>query len=138
MTPKTEDDVLAAIEHAKQNSLRVVPAGGGHGNFVPIDSRTLYLDMREFKAVALDKTAGTVQIGGGATVRDVMEAICAEGYYTTWPNSNAVGMVGAVLGGGSVSSAATCDADGHQRVRLPACSEAPATQRSAHRRGDRR
>lgn len=101
--PETEDDVIDAIQYAKQHNLTLIPAGGGHGSYVPIGSQTLYLDMRNFNKVSLDKSAGHVEVGGGALVGEVVKALDAEGYYALFPNSNSLGMVGSVLGGGSVS-----------------------------------
>ena len=102
VVPKSDDDVVSAIQYGKEKGLRVIPKGGGHGSFVPIDSKTLYLDLKNFNKVELDKDAGVVRIGGGAVVRDVIKVTTDEGFYTTWPNSNAVGMVGCILGGGNV------------------------------------
>ncbi|KAJ9138932.1 6-hydroxy-D-nicotine oxidase [Pleurostoma richardsiae] len=99
--PDNEEDIIGAIRYAKEHGLTVIPAGGGHGSFLPIDSKTLYLDLKKFGSVKLDKQAGLVSIGGGAVTREVIRVCCAEGYYTTWPNSNAVGMVGCMLGGGN-------------------------------------
>ncbi|KAL1879356.1 hypothetical protein VTK73DRAFT_7087 [Phialemonium thermophilum] len=101
--PQTESDIVDAITYAKQHGLRLIPANGGHATFVPIDSKTLYLDMNNFNEVALDSSAQVVRIGGGASVRHVVSTLTPKGFYTVWPNSNAVGYVGALLGGGSHS-----------------------------------
>jgi FAD/FMN-containing dehydrogenase len=101
--PNSEEDIVSAIKYAKAKGLRAVPAGGAHGTFTPIDKETLYLDLKNFKNVSLDKEAGVVHVGGGTVVSDVSKVICPEGYYTLWANNNAVGMVGCVLGGGAVS-----------------------------------
>lgn len=102
VVPSSEDDIVSAIQYGREKGLRVIPKGGGHGSFVPIDSKTLYLDLKNFNKVELDRDAGIVRIGGGAVVRDVIKVTTDEGFYTTWPNSNAVGMVGCILGGGNV------------------------------------
>ncbi|PGH07456.1 hypothetical protein GX51_01757 [Blastomyces parvus] len=101
MTPNSEEDIFDAIKLAKERKLTLIPANGGHGSFVPITSNTLYLDMRKFNNVVLDTSAGTVRVGGGATTGQVIKTVTGEGYYTLWPNSNAVGYVGCVLGGGN-------------------------------------
>ncbi|OJD28349.1 hypothetical protein ACJ73_00248 [Blastomyces percursus] len=101
ITPDSEEDIFDAIKLAKRRKLTLVPASGGHGSFVPITSNTLYLDMRKFDDVVLDTASGTVRVGGGASTGQVIKAVTAEGYYTLWPNSNAVGYVGCVLGGGN-------------------------------------
>ena len=99
--PDSEDDIIDAINYSKQSSITLVTANGARAPFVPITGKTLYLDMQKFNQVSLDKSAGTVRIGGGASTGDVIKSITAEGYYTLWPNSNTVGYVGCVLGGGS-------------------------------------
>jgi FAD/FMN-containing dehydrogenase len=49
----------------------------------------------------LEETESTVTIGGGVLTGDLLSALTARGFYTTVPNSNAVGVVGAVLGSGN-------------------------------------
>ncbi len=99
--PDAEDDIVVAVKYAKENNLTLVTANGGRAPFVPITSKTLYLDMERFNQVTLDKSSGTVRIGGGASTEDVINSLTAKEYYTLWPNSNAVGYVGCLLGGGS-------------------------------------
>ena len=101
VTPNDESDVKDVIRIAKDNNLSVTVAGGGHGTFVEVNSQTIYLNMKNFKTVTLDKTQGTVRVGGGVVTGELLKALAAEGYYTPLPNSNAVGVVGCILGGGS-------------------------------------
>ena len=99
--PDEEEDIIAALRYARDNDLTIVTANGKRAPFVPVTSRTLYLDMCRFKDVALDKAAGTVRVEGGVLTGEVIGTVTKEGYYTLWPNSNAVGYVGCVMGGGS-------------------------------------
>ncbi|KAM0335127.1 hypothetical protein ACHAQA_000167 [Verticillium albo-atrum] len=101
ITPQTESDIAAAISIARENGLQLLPAGGGHSTFVSVTPKTLYVNLKDFKSIALLKQAGTVRFGGGVTTGELSKALAAKGYYTTVPDSNAVGMVGALLGGGS-------------------------------------
>jgi FAD/FMN-containing dehydrogenase len=103
ITPETEDDIRAVLEYASKNGLQVFPAGGGHGSFVPITSKTLYLDLKKFNKVHVDKQAATVTLGGGAITKQLIQECTDHGFYTTWVNSQAVGVVGSILGGGNVS-----------------------------------
>ncbi|KAG7143141.1 FAD-linked oxidoreductase afoF like protein [Verticillium longisporum] len=103
ITPETEADIAAAIAIARENGLKLLPAGGGHSTFVRVTPKTLYLDLKAFNSVALIRQAGTVRFGGGATTADVTKTLAAKGYYIPAPDSNAVGMVGALLGGGTSS-----------------------------------
>ncbi|GJN84524.1 hypothetical protein PLIIFM63780_008081 [Purpureocillium lilacinum] len=103
LTPKNEDHIVAAIRVAKQNGLNVVPAGGRHGAFVAIDSKTALVELREFKAIDLDKANGTVRVGAGVLTGELLKLLIEEGYYTTLPNSNAVSIIGGILGGGNTA-----------------------------------
>ncbi|KAM0545671.1 hypothetical protein ACHAO7_008126 [Fusarium culmorum] len=101
VTPKTESDIQEAVRIAKDNKLTVLAAGGGHGTFVSVDSSTLYLDLKNFKTIDLNKDEGRVRVGGGVVVGEMVKALADAGYYTPLPSSDAVGFVGCVLGGGS-------------------------------------
>lgn len=101
-TPTSEADIHAILAHAAQRNLKVIPAAGGHGTFVPITQNTIYVDLNpHFSSVSLDEEAGTVTVGGGTTAGTVLRALAAEGWLTCVPNSNAVGMAGFCLAGGS-------------------------------------
>ena len=100
VVPTSEKDIQAALQVAKDNNLQVVPSGGGHGALVRIDDKTLLLDMKKFDQVQLYKSNCIVKVGGGVTVGPLLRALAADGYYTAVPNSNAVGVVGCILGGG--------------------------------------
>ncbi|KAL5338003.1 hypothetical protein BJX70DRAFT_408931 [Aspergillus crustosus] len=99
--PSTEDDIVDALKTAAANNLQVIPVGGALSPFVPIDEKSLLLDMRDFQDVSVETERGQVTIGGGAIAGDVIQACAAEGCYTLTPNSNSVGMVGFLLGGGN-------------------------------------
>ncbi|KAH8879684.1 FAD-binding domain-containing protein [Thozetella sp. PMI_491] len=99
--PHSEDDIIDAIRLAKEKGLTLLPASGGHGSFVPVTPKTLYLDLKAFNSVVVDKEAATVRVGGGATTGEVIKAVTDQGFYTLWPNSNSVGYVGCILGGGN-------------------------------------
>jgi len=101
ITPNTDSDIQAAIQIAKENDLTILAAGGAHGTFVTVDASTLYLDMKNFKAIELNKDNETVRVGGGAVTGEVVKVLAEEGYYTPVPNSDAVGFVGCILGGGN-------------------------------------
>lgn len=94
---------MVAIDYSRKNALQLLPAGGGHGSFVPVTSKTLYLDLKRFDKVEVDNNAQTVTVGGGAVTGQLVKACTDQGFYTTWVNSNAVGVVGSILGGGNVS-----------------------------------
>ncbi|KAJ5378345.1 uncharacterized protein N7496_005754 [Penicillium cataractarum] len=101
IVPSSEDEIIAAIQLATTKNWRVIPVGGGHSPFVPINEKSVLLDMRKFNHVSVG--TGSVTIGGGSTAGDVIQACAEKQCYTLTPNSNAVGMVGFLLGGGSSS-----------------------------------
>ena len=82
IVPSNEDDILAIIHFATQHGLQIIPGNGGHGSFVPITNRTIYLDMKKFKDVKVNKEEKSVSIGGGAVAGEVLRACAAEGFYT--------------------------------------------------------
>ncbi|KAK9413751.1 putative FAD-binding PCMH-type domain-containing protein [Seiridium unicorne] len=134
--PATEKDVQAAIRVAKANGVTIVVAGGGHGTFVAVGSNTMYLDMVRFKNIQLDKEHGTVTVGGGVVTGELLRSLAGEGYYTPLPNSNAVGVVGCVLGGGNtpLNGLHGWMADNVVSIRLVA-SEGPVIELGPHSKG---
>ncbi|KAL6228830.1 hypothetical protein BDW75DRAFT_246284 [Aspergillus navahoensis] len=99
VVPSSEEEIIAALRLAPTKHLQVIPVGGGHSAFVPINTKTMLLDMRKFNHVSVG--TGSVTIGGGSIARDVIRACAAKQCYTLTPNSNAVGMIGFLLGGGA-------------------------------------
>ncbi|KAF2267218.1 FAD-binding domain-containing protein [Lojkania enalia] len=99
VTPTSTEDIVSTIHFAQSHSLKIVPAAGANGSFIPITSRTIYLDMTSFNKVHLDASRGEVTIGGGATTGTVLQHLAERGWHTVLTNSNAVGVVGAFLGG---------------------------------------
>ncbi|KAH7110389.1 hypothetical protein B0J13DRAFT_578026 [Dactylonectria estremocensis] len=98
--PNSKQDIFDSIKLARNNKLTLLPGNGGCAPWVPITAKTMYLDMKNFNDVVVDKSSGTVRVGGGASNGEVIKTVVAEGYYTLWCNSNAVGYVGSILGGG--------------------------------------
>lgn len=99
VTPFTAEDVIAVIHYARQNMLKIVPTAGGHSPFTPITKDTIYLSMANFKNISLDEPGGDVTFGGGVLTGEVLKSLGDKGWYTCVPNSNSVGLVGALLGG---------------------------------------
>jgi hypothetical protein len=97
-------DISAIVAFAQGNGLKIIPASGGHASFLPINSQTIYLDLSAFKKIELNEEKGEVLIGAGVTTGEVLRELASKGWYTTTPNSNAVGMIGSFLGGLSHST----------------------------------
>jgi FAD/FMN-containing dehydrogenase len=82
--PSSQDDIISAIHYARENGLTLLAGSGGH-KVVPVDEKTLYLDMRNFKGIKVDKDNETAEIGGAVTNSELMMALLQDGYYTsTW------------------------------------------------------
>jgi hypothetical protein len=103
ITPNCEEDVVSAINFARLNKLTVIPVGGRHNSAIPVNSKTLYLDLINLKSIRLKKQKGHVHFGGGVLTGDLLRYLSQEGYFTALANSNAVGVVGSFLGGGNSS-----------------------------------
>jgi FAD/FMN-containing dehydrogenase len=103
VVPESEQDIIQAVRYAQENGLRLLTSGGGHGPYVPVTPKTLYLDMSSFDKINLNEAEKTVTLGGGVITREFIKTCLDKGYYSCWPNSNAVGMVGFVIGLGNVS-----------------------------------
>jgi hypothetical protein len=99
VTPTTTSDLIQTIIYAGSNNLKIIPTSGGHGSFVPINNRTIYLPMHNFNTIDLDEEKSQVTLGGGCVAGPVLKSLAEKGWYTCMPNSNAVGVVGALLGG---------------------------------------
>ena len=103
VTPSTKKDGVDIINYAKAQDLKAMPACGGHSNFVPIDGKTIYVDMKKTDNTPLDKDTSTIELGGGIIACQFGKYITMEGYCTGWPTSIAVGTAGLTVGCGMVS-----------------------------------
>ena len=101
--PQTENDLSILVAYAKKHGLTIVAVAGKHLASVTITSKTLYVNMKSFDTIHIDEAVRTVTFGGGVTTGPLLDALSEAGYYTSLPNTNSVGMVGAFLGGGSSS-----------------------------------
>lgn len=99
MVPTTIADIISTIKYAAAHSLKLVPSGGARGSFVPITHDVIYLDLRHFSSFTLSPERLEVTFGGGCISGPLLKGLAERGYYTAGPNSNGVGMTGAVLGG---------------------------------------
>lgn len=103
VVPDSEHDIIEAVRYAQENDLCILPAAGGHGSYVSVTPATLYLDLKHFDSITLNEEEQTVTVGGGVITKQLVDACSDKGYYTCWPNSNAVGVVGFAMGMGNVS-----------------------------------
>jgi len=99
--PRTEFDIASAVAFSKHHGLHILPACGAHASFISITPSTLYLDLSNYNSMAIDKHDQSITFGGGVVAGDLIRKLATDGFYTTIPDSNSVGVVGALLGGGT-------------------------------------
>jgi FAD/FMN-containing dehydrogenase len=81
VVPSTEQDINAVIKFASQNRLKVLPTAGKHGSSLPINERSIYLDLKNFDQIELDEQNGSVTIGGGVLAGRLCDVLAERGWY---------------------------------------------------------
>ncbi len=95
------DDVVAAVNFARENDLRVAIRGGGHnGAGLGICDDGLVIDLSSMRNVRVDADAGTVRVEGGCTWNDVDKATHEFGKAVPSGIISTTGVGGLTLGGG--------------------------------------
>jgi FAD/FMN-containing dehydrogenase len=99
--PRSSADVAAAVRFATRAGLEISVRGGGHnvaGRSVA--EAGLMIDLSGMREVAVDPTAATARVEGGALWNDVNEAAAAHGLAVTGGAISNTGVGGYTLGGG--------------------------------------
>ena len=98
----SEQDVVAALEHARESGLEVCVRSGGHSapGFSVVDD-ALVVDVRGLKAVDIDAGAQTVRVGAGLTWGELDAATQEHGLAVTGGRVTSTGVSGLTLGSGS-------------------------------------
>src|SRR6202035_816903 len=103
---KTEHAVAVMIDWVQSNQLAFAVRCGGHSYEGFSQSRNVVIDLRGLAAVDVDKTAGIVTAGSGAS-------LAAKGMALQAGSCPTVGVSGHILGGGhgllARSHGLTCD-----------------------------
>jgi FAD/FMN-containing dehydrogenase len=99
--PESADDVVAIVEHARRNGLRVAPQGTGH-NAGPLGDLqdTVLLSTSRMKGVEIDPVARRARVAAGTLWLEVTEPASEQGLAPLAGSSPDVGVVGYCLGGG--------------------------------------
>jgi len=95
------DDVVAAVNFARDNGLLLSVKGGGHniaGNAVCDGG--LMLDLSLMKAIRVDPAGRTARVAPGATLGDLDQATQAHGLAVPVGINSTTGVAGLTLGGG--------------------------------------
>lgn len=83
VVPSKEEDIVSVVKFAARNDLKVLPTAGKHGSFLPINQRSIYLDLKRFDTLELDEQLGCVKIGGGVVAGRMCSALAEQGWYTS-------------------------------------------------------
>lgn len=94
-------DVIAVVNFARDNDLRLAVRGGGHNpaGYGTVDDGVL-LDLSRLKGIKVDPAARVVTVEGGCTWGDVDHATHAFGLATPGGVVSTTGVGGLTLGGG--------------------------------------
>jgi FAD/FMN-containing dehydrogenase len=94
-------DVMASVDHARENGLDLAIRGGGHSvpGFGTCDDGVV-IDLSPMRGVRVDPDAQTARADGGATWGDFNHATHAFGLATTGGIISTTGVAGLTLGGG--------------------------------------
>ena len=99
--PASVDDVVRAVNFARDNQLELSIKGGGHNIAgLALTDGGITLDMSTMKDVAVDVEARLARVGAGCNLGDVDRATQAHGLATTLGFVSATGVAGLTLGGG--------------------------------------
>src|SRR5262245_22075073 len=95
------DDVIQAVNFARQQSLLVSVRSTGHNvaGFAVCDNG-LVIDLSQMKGIAVDSTARTVRTEGGCNWGEVNDALQPYGLAATGGFVSVTGVSGLTLGGG--------------------------------------
>jgi FAD binding domain/Berberine and berberine like len=96
-----EADVAAAIRYGREQGLRIAIRGGGHngGGLGSVDDG-LVIDLSQLNAIDVDAGASMARVGGGALLKNVLEATHAHGLTLPVGIIGTTGVGGLTLGGG--------------------------------------
>lgn len=94
-------DVIAAVNFARENGIRLAVRGGGHNAAgLGVCDDGLVVDLSGIRYTHIDPEAGTVRVGGGCTWADVDHATHAFGLAVPTGIISTTGVGGLTLGGG--------------------------------------
>jgi FAD binding domain/Berberine and berberine like len=130
--PRNADEVVAVIEYARDNGLRIAVQAAGHsaGGLAGVGDGTLLLKTGRMTGAEIDASSRHARVSAGAKWQDVSALASPQGLSALSGSSAEVGVVGYTLGGGhgwlsrmhglacnSVTAAEVVTADGrHLRV----------------------
>jgi FAD/FMN-containing dehydrogenase len=95
------EDVAAAVHYGVEHGLRIAVRGGGHngGGLGSVDDG-LVIDLSQMNGIEVDAQARMVRVGGGALLKDLVEATHQHGLTVPVGIIGTTGVGGLTLGGG--------------------------------------
>ncbi|RKQ91350.1 FAD/FMN-containing dehydrogenase [Solirubrobacter pauli] len=99
--PRTDADVVAIVDFAREHGLEIAPQATGHGAGAhgPLE-HTLLVSTKHMRGVRIDPRARTARVRAGAVWGDVTGPAARYGLAPLAGSSPTVGVVGYTLGGG--------------------------------------
>jgi FAD/FMN-containing dehydrogenase len=96
-----EADVAAALRYGVEHDLRIAVRGGGHngGGLGSVDDG-LVIDLSQMNAIEVDPQAKMARVGGGALLKDLLDATHQHGLTVPVGIIGTTGVGGLTLGGG--------------------------------------
>src|SRR2546423_3692260 len=96
-----EADVAAALRYGVEHGLRIAVRGGGHnGAGLGSVDDGLVIDLSQMNAIEVDAPAKMARVGGGALLKDVLDATHQHGLTVPVGIIGTTGVGGLTLGGG--------------------------------------
>ncbi|KAI0525614.1 hypothetical protein F5B22DRAFT_590734 [Xylaria bambusicola] len=98
----TEKDVQETVRFAKRNNVPFVGRAGGHGATEALANakNAIQVDFRKLNQVTLNANGETATIGGGATVKQIIDGLAAGGKRAVTGICECVGITAPIMGGG--------------------------------------
>src|SRR5438045_7236152 len=98
---RSVDDVVAALELARQAGLEISVRGGGHNVAGrAVTDGGVMIDLAEMKGIAIDPGHATAKAEGGVTWGELNDAAAVHGLAVTGGAVSGTGIAGYTLGGG--------------------------------------
>lgn len=100
--PESAEDIMAIVDFAQANGLRVAPQGTGHnaGPLRELLDETILVKTERMRGVGIDAEARIARVEAGALWMDVTGPAAEHGLAALAGSSPDVGVVGYTLGGG--------------------------------------
>ncbi|KAI1174361.1 hypothetical protein F4777DRAFT_387046 [Nemania sp. FL0916] len=102
VSPATEKDVVQALKIATSNGIPFLATGARHGYTTTLGNlkNGLALDLSQFNTVQVDKSKGTLTVGGGVRIDQIYDPVYEAGYELQIGTASCPGIVGLTLGAG--------------------------------------